>query len=68
MKRLLRWALLPVGILWLWFFFEYLFEGISVLVAPALFLITAWHLIFGGSRRSQIEKRKDRSLRHPPWS
>ncbi len=53
MKRLLLWALLPVGILWLWFFFRHPFEGISVLAA-VFFLITAWHLIFGESRRFQL--------------
>jgi hypothetical protein len=67
MKRLLSWALLPVGILWLWFFFRHPFEGISGLAA-VLFLITAWHLIFGESHRSRIEKRKGRTMRRPPWT
>jgi hypothetical protein len=38
-------VLLPVVIIWLWFFFRRPFEGIS-LIAALLFLITAWHLIF----------------------
>jgi hypothetical protein len=67
MKRLLRWVLLPVGMLWLWFFIGHPFEGISV-IAAVLFLITAWYLIFGDVRRSPIEKRKDRSMRQPPWT
>ena len=67
MKRLLRWALLPIGILWLWFFIRHPFEGFS-LIAAVLFLITAWHLIFGEPRRSPIEKRKDRSMRQLPWT
>ncbi|HXB72084.1 MAG TPA: hypothetical protein VNY05_27860 [Candidatus Acidoferrales bacterium] len=66
MKRLLRWALLPVGILWLWFFYRHPFEAISGMAA-VLFLITAWHLIFGEARRSPIEQRKDRSKRHSLW-
>jgi hypothetical protein len=67
MKPLLRWALLPLGLLWLWFFIRHPFEGVSV-VAAVLFLITAWHLIFGEARRSPIEKRKHHSVRQPPWT
>ena len=66
-KQSVRWLLVPIGLLWLWFFINHPFEGVSVL-AGILFLITAWYLIFGSPRRDVDRKGKDRRFRRPPWA
>ena len=65
-KHSVRWALVGVGLVTLWFFIQHPFEVVSG-IAGVLFLITAWHLMFGSTRRSLERKRKDRAFRHPPW-
>jgi hypothetical protein len=67
MKGIRRWVLVATGVLWAWYFIGHPFEAVSIL-AGALFLITAWHLIFSPAHRNRVEKRKDRRLRHLPWT
>jgi hypothetical protein len=65
-KHLVRLALVIAGLVMVWFFIQNPFGAVSA-IAGVLFLMTAWHLMFGSQRRRPERKGKDRTFRRPPW-
>ena len=65
-KHSVRWAMIVVGLVTVWFFIQNPFGVVSA-IAGILFFIAAWFVMFGSQRRSLERKGKDRTFWHPPW-
>src|SRR6266852_4156424 len=59
-KHSVRWLLAVVGLVTVWLFIYHPFEVVSG-IAGVLFLITAWHLIFGPHRSAERKGKIARS-------
>jgi Flp pilus assembly protein TadB len=62
-----RWFAVLVVIIILPVFISHPVE-VALAAVAGLFLITAWHLMFGAQRQCSTKKQKDRGFRHPPWT